>query len=47
MKTLFNITNEQGAHLMTVTAKDAKNALRQARKVWGGKLKAVEVCEAQ
>lgn len=43
MKTRFNITNTQGAHLMNVNAKDQKNALRQARKVWSGKLIAVEV----
>ena len=43
MKIRFNITNAQGAHLMTVTAKDAKNALRQAKKQWSGKLIAVEL----
>jgi hypothetical protein len=47
MKTLFNITNQHGAFLMSVTAKDAKNAIRQARKTWNGKIKAVEVSGAQ
>lgn len=43
MKIRFNITNIQGAHLMSVKAKNAKNALRQARKAWSGKLIAVEL----
>ena len=48
MKTLFNITSQHGVFLMPVTAKDAKNAIRQARKTWRGKkIKAVEIGEVQ
>jgi len=42
MKQTYNIHNEQGAYLMQVDAKDEKNAIRQARKVWSGKIKASE-----
>jgi len=42
MKHTYNIHNEQGAFLMTVVAKDVKNAIRQARKVWSGNIKAIQ-----
>ena len=41
-KKRFRIGNEQGAFLMYVVAKDAKNALRQARKMLSGKLLVTE-----
>lgn len=41
-KNTYQIHNEQGAYLMTVTAKNELSALRQARKVWSGKIKATK-----
>ena len=44
LKTKYNITNPQGAHLMFVVAKNKRSAYKQARRQYSGKLVVVATC---